>query len=94
MEPIEINPIFLALTKPPMMLGVTVDYLMMTGMFSFILFMFTHRIALLLVFIPLYVAGWAVCYQDANQFKVLMTRVNAGFSPLKSSIGCHSYAPY
>lgn len=94
MNEMQINPVFLALTRPPMMAGVTVDYLMTSGIATFVLFMLTHLVSMLVLFVPLYVIGFVMCYQDANQFKVIMTRLNMGFSPLKQLFGCESYAPY
>jgi type IV secretion system protein VirB3 len=94
MDQIEINPVFLALTRPPMMLGVTIDALLLEGMIVFILFMVSHNALMLVLFVPLYLASWLVCYSDPNRFKVLFTRLNCGFSPMKSLWGCHSYAAF
>jgi type IV secretion system protein VirB3 len=94
MDNLETNPVFLALTRPPMMFGVTIDVLLVECMSLFILFMLSHQVMILTLFFPLYLTSWILCYSDPNYFKVLFTRLNCGFSPLQSLWGCHSYAPF
>ncbi len=93
MENIRINIVFQALTRPPMMLGVTVDYFMIMLIALLILFMQFSQPAVLLLWLPLHMVGWVLCKIDPFIFNVLFKKIDFIATPNKKLWGCKSYAP-
>mgnify|MGYP003647687196 CR=1 FL=1 len=70
-----INPVFLALARPPMCYGVTQSYLIAIFGFNMILFVITHSFLIILLFIALYGIGRICCYFEANYFEMLFKKI-------------------
>jgi len=70
-----INPVFLALARPPMFYGVTQTYLIAIFGFSMILFVITHSFWVIVMFGVLYVIGKICCYFEANYFEMLFKKL-------------------
>lgn len=91
---LRISPIFTGLTRPPMMLGVTVDYLFLSFLSSYGLFMLTSNPIFLIVYIPMHVFGWIVCKIDHNFFRVLLKKMECPDVRNKKIWGCQTYEPF
>lgn len=63
--------LFLACTRPAMLLGVTMEALGLNMIFSSILFILAGSLLYGLVAIPIHLAGRLVCRHDPNQFRIL-----------------------
>lgn len=92
---IDVHPVFLAMGRPPMILGVTVDYLGLNSILSLVLFMLLHKpfIAIFLG-LSLHITGWIVCLIDPYIFNVLSKKLDFLTNPNQSQWGVKSYAPY
>jgi len=90
---INIAPIFTALTRPPMMFGVTLDYLAVAVIFSMCLFVGAGNPLYLVSYLPLHVAGWVACRYDPNLFRVLFKKLDCPPTKNKHYWGCQSYDP-
>ena len=73
MDTLTINPLFGALTRPAMVGGVTFEYHMLNMMASMCVFIGLSPLYGL-IFIPLHVFGWAVCWYDIHFFKLCAKR--------------------
>lgn len=93
-EEIDVHPIYAGMTRPPMFLGITLDYLMLTGLSTIVGFMLTNSAKFLLLYIPLHVIGWIGCKMDPNFFRVIMKKTICYSVPNKSLWGCQSYEPF
>lgn len=91
---LDISPIFTGLTRPPMMLGITLDYLGVSCLFSLCLFVMAGNPFYLLSYLPLHVFGYLACKSDPNIFGILMKRVECLYMPNRSIWGCQSYEPF
>ncbi len=91
---LHISPIFTGLTRPPMMLGITVDYLFVCFLSSYGLFMLTSKPLFLIGYIPMHIFGWIVCKIDPNFFRVLMKKIECPNVRNKKIWGCQSYEPF
>ena len=91
---LHISPIFTGLTRPPMMLGITVDYLFVCFLGSYGLFMLTSKPIFLIGYIPMHIFGWIVCKIDPNFFRVLMKKIECPNVRNKKIWGCQSYEPF
>ncbi len=93
-EDLMINPLFVALTRPPMLLGVTMDYLGLNVMVALCGFIAFSSPLFLIMVLPLHMLGVMVCAIDHNIFRLLYTRLHCQTVPNKSRWGCQSYEPY
>lgn len=63
--------LFLACTRPAMILGVTMEAMGLNVIFSSILFVLAGSLLYGLVALPIHFACRLVCRRDANQFRIL-----------------------
>jgi len=93
-EPLAVSELFVGLTRPPMMFGVTLDYLgisVMSVMCAFILF---SSPLYLLLYLPLHVVGSIACSIDHNIFRLFFKKLECLNVPNKRIWGSQSYEPY
>ena len=93
-EAIVIHPVYVAMTRPPMFLGVTLSYLAFAVLLSLLIFMPTHSLKYALVYIPLHLFGWIGCKLDANFFNVLSKKTVCSSVANRKIWGCQSYEPF
>jgi len=89
-----VNPLFVGLTRPPMMFGVTMDYLGISVMVSLCGFILFSSPLYLLIYLPLHVVGVIACLIDHNIFRLMFKKLNCLNVPNKRIWGCQSYEPY
>lgn len=94
MEAIQVNPVFLALMRPPMFMGVVIDYFLLVLMSVLIAFMVTKAFSVFLLLFPLHLAGWVICKIDPCFFNVFFKSLDFKTSSLKQVLGVQSYAPW
>jgi type IV secretion system protein VirB3 len=63
--------LFLACTRPAMILGVTMEAMGLNVIFSSILFVLAGSLLYGLVALPIHFACRLICRRDANQFRIL-----------------------
>ena len=80
-----------ALSRPLMVLGVTLEYLLLTGMAMLILFILSSSVRWLILYLPLHVLGWLACQYDPCVFMILIKQCDFCYSPNQFLWGCHSY---
>lgn len=93
-ETLQINPIFTGLTRPPMIMGVTADYLSICFMIAVSAFIAANSIKYLLIYIPMHAFGWIACKVDHNIFRLLFKKAECLPVPNKKLWGCQSYEPF
>ena len=91
---LDIAPVFLALTKPPMIMGVVYDYFLISGLFVMCGFILSGSFLSLLLFAPLHLIGWVLTYIDPHIFKIISVRATLGVGKNSSFWGCDAYEPY
>jgi len=94
METVHQHFLFTALTRPPMCLGVTLDYLSISVILALCGMIAANNVAYLLLYIPLHTIGWLACYTDPHCFRLLAKRLLCQQVPNASLWGCQSYAPF
>ena len=77
------DPLFLALTRPAMVGGVTYAALLVCGVVSLESFLISRNLLALGLFAPLYALAWLVCRQEPRAFELLMLAARDGV-PLKA----------
>jgi type IV secretion system protein VirB3 len=93
MNTLNISTIFAGLTRPPMIMGVTVDYLSVCFMLSVIFFILSNSFEYLLVYIPLHCLGWLACKLDHHIFRLFSKKLQCQNVPNKRLWGCQTYEP-
>jgi type IV secretion system protein VirB3 len=93
-EEIRIHPIYSGMTRPPMFLGITLDYLMITTFVTIVAFMLTNTAGFLVLYIPFHLIGCIGCKLDPNFFRVLMKKTICHGVPNKPLWGCQTYEPF
>jgi type IV secretion system protein VirB3 len=93
-EMLDCSPLFTVLTRPPMILGVTIDYICIIALFSMCLFIITGSPLYGIVYIPLHVFGWIACKVDVNFFRVITKLIECPNTLNKKIWGCKHYEPF
>lgn len=68
------DPLFIGMTRPPMIAGVTFKYMGLNAFFVLIFFMMTLNPLHLLIFLPFHAVGYAVCLKDPQILDVMLTK--------------------
>jgi type IV secretion system protein VirB3 len=93
-EEINAHPVYVAMTRPPMFLGITLSYLAIAMAITLMIFMPTHSLKFLLIYIPLHIFGWIGCKLDVNFFNVVSKKTICSNVSNKKIWGCQSYEPF
>ena len=93
-DTLTISPIFTGLTRPAMVMGVTLEYMSICAMAALCLFILADSPLYLASYLPLHIFGWLLCKMDPNIFRILMKRADCSYSPNKKIWGCASYEPF
>ena len=62
--------LFAAITRPAMIAGVTYTGLLLNMMVTVILFIGFNRISLLLVFLPIHILMYVICWKEPRYFEI------------------------
>lgn len=65
------DPIFVGLTRPTMMWGVTVEGVLVNFMLTAIIFIASNNILLLLIAVPIHAISYLLCLHDPHIFGLL-----------------------
>lgn len=93
-EKLIISTVFVGLTRPPMIMGVTLDYLSVVMMVILSVTILANNPLCLFLYLPLHVVGWILCKLDPNIFQILFKKADCNHVPNKKIWGCHSYEPF
>lgn len=86
-------PLFLALTRAPMLMGVTQFFFIINIVASMMIFIVTKNILLVAgLFFLMHLIGIACCKQDERFFEILLGRLSLP-CPNRSLWKCNSYDP-
>ena len=70
-----IDPLFLALTRPAMVWGVTYSFFVVTLLVTGLAFVWTGRFSALLLSLPLHILGYVACLRDPRRFDLWWVRL-------------------
>jgi type IV secretion system protein VirB3 len=94
LEGLDVSPIFLGLTRPLTLMGVTMEYVMVCGMIALSAFILSNSIAWILLYLPLHVMGWVGCKIDQHIFSVINKRCDVMVNPNRAIWGCNAYEAF
>lgn len=91
--PIREYPLFVGLTRPPMIFGVTQTFLVLSFMPCMIFFIITYNLIFAAaIYLVLHLFGYICCYKDTFTFHILLGKLEL-VCPNRSYWGCNSYDP-
>ena len=93
-EELLISPLFVGLTRPPMIMGITLDYVCLSFMVAVCAFIIANSIFYILLYVPFHIVGWIACKIDSNIFRIIFKKLSCQTVPNKSLWGCQSYEPF
>lgn len=93
-QEIHVHPLFVVLTRPAMMLGVTLNYFCVCVLMALCVFILADNFIYLACYIPMHIVGWLACKWDVNFFQILFKALECSYSPNKKYWGCHAYEPF
>jgi type IV secretion system protein VirB3 len=71
------DPLFLGLTRPPMLLGVSYTFAALNGIVSLLAFVITTKFFYLLILLPgLHLAGWFICLKEPRAIELFIARMS------------------
>jgi len=74
---IEADQLFLGLTTPPMLAGVSFTFAALNGIFSLLAFIITEKFFYLLVLLPLiHGIGWLICLKEPRAVELFVARMS------------------
>ena len=85
------HPVYQALTRPPMFLGITLDYLLCCAAITVCLFISSNSAWYLLAYLPFHCVGWIGCRIDSNFFRVISKKTLCHRVKNFPVWGCQSY---
>jgi type IV secretion system protein VirB3 len=89
-----INTLFVGLTRPPMIFGLTMNYFFISILIIWFEFLLFSSPLYLLTYVPLHVAGVIACAIDHNIFQLFFKKLECWDVPNKGIWGCQTYEPY
>ena len=92
--PLLINPLFVGLTRPAMIWGVSMEYWGGISMFTLCGYILFLSPVFLLLYLPLHTLGVVACAIDPHIFRLLLKRCDCLPVVNRRLWGCQSYAPY
>ena len=69
------DPLFIGMTRPPMIAGVTFLYMGLNAFGAIFLFLILGNLLYLLVFLPFHVVGYLVCLKDPQLLDVALKKL-------------------
>lgn len=88
------DPLFLALTRPAMVGGVTYSFLVINLLATAILFVWTSSFGALLIGVPVHILGYVACLREPRRFDLWWVRLRYTLpTPTRFFWGGNSYRP-
>jgi type IV secretion system protein VirB3 len=71
------DPLFLGLTRPPLLLGVSYTFAALNGIISLLAFVITNKFFYLLVLLPgIHMVGWFICLKEPRAIELLLAKTS------------------
>jgi len=72
-----VDPLFLGLTRPPLLLGVSYTFAALNGIVSLLAFVITAKFFYLLILLPgLHLIGWFICLKEPRAIELLLAKTS------------------
>ena len=93
-EKVEMDPLFLGMTRPPMFMGVTYTFFVINGMVTTIAFLALNNLFAFLIGLPVHLIGFLLCLKDPRIFDIWRVRLfKTPMTRNRSFWSANSYSP-
>lgn len=93
-EPVAVDPVFLGMTRPPMVWGVPYGSFVFNFLFTTAAFVIQGSLLMFLVAIPIHAVAYLLALKDPRIFDLILVRARARKAcPNRSFWGAVSYSP-
>ena len=93
-EKVEMDPLFLGMTRPPMFMGVTHTFFVINGMVTTIAFLALNNLFAFLIGLPVHLIGFLLCLKDPRIFDIWRVRLfKTPMTRNRSFWRANSYSP-
>lgn len=89
-----ISPVYRALTRPPMIFGVTLDFAAYAALFTLCIWLLSGNFIYLSFYLPMHVIAWVACKFDPNCLSVWSKSTLILPCKNKALWGCDCYEPW
>ena len=87
--------LFVGATRPPMIMGVTFEVFLLSGMLSGVIFLAVGNPLYLLAFLPMYFLGYLVCLTEPRKFALFAQKLKCTADNRNRLFWkCNSYSPF
>ena len=87
------DPLFVGLTRPPLIFGVSVQYAMVNMMISIVYFIQTSSFLILPVSAVIHLVGYLLCFKEPRFMEIYINKMNkCNQCPNKGYYGANSYS--
>ena len=93
-ENLLITPLFVGLTRPLMIFGVTMEVVCVFGIVILSLCILSNQVSWAILYIPFHTVGWLGCQKDPAFFKIINQWSTLRANPNQTVWGCKSYEPF
>lgn len=88
------SPLFNAMTSPPQFMGIDADFFLMIFVGGLLILGATNSIIYCVCLVPIYLLGYYEGKKDKYFFKVILKKIECGFTRNYQFWGCHAYEAY
>ena len=93
-EAVDIDAVFLAMTRPPMLMGVTYTFFVINGTATTIAFLAANNLLAFFIGVPVHLIGYLMCLGDPRIFDIWRVRLlKTPTSRNRSFWNANSYIP-
>lgn len=72
---VDTDPLFLGLTRPPLLLGVSYTFAALNGIISLLAFILTSKFFYLFVSLPgIHMIGWFICLKEPRAIELMIAK--------------------
>jgi type IV secretion system protein VirB3 len=87
------DPLFIGLTRPTMIFGVSIQYVMLNMMICVVLFIQTSEIGIIFVALIVHLIGYLLCFKEPRFMELYLNKGSkCNQCPNKSFYGSNSYS--
>jgi type IV secretion system protein VirB3 len=90
---LRVDPLFVGLTRPTMIFGVSVSYAMLNMMISVVWFINTSSFKIVFIAVVIHFIGYILCFKEPKFMEMILNKnAKCNQCPNKSYYGANSYS--
>ena len=87
------SPLFVAMTRPLTLFGVTLEFVTIIGIIIFSLCILSDSLMWVILYLPFHIIAWFGCQYDPFFFTIFNQWLSLRYNPNYNIWGCRAYEP-